>query len=142
MKTTNTNRPFKEIPAAILRDKIRQAETAEMVLITYVGRLTTDGDPELTHRTAQICAESSQDANSIYTWMYEMGFKHGKENWVKATYGLPKLPVMAEARAQLAGYCKGMAEAFEMLRVECESELGTRANVHAYDKTDRPDVGH
>lgn len=135
---TKTNAPSLDrmIEISALHAKILELETASKLLIRCGGKLTTDGDPELLANVHDICARDAQAVDSLYTTMYQLGFRHVTLLGPKAAEAIPKLPQTAGGRVSLLGYCRGMLEAVENQRVEAEHSLKIHEGA-LVDGTDR-----
>ena len=140
MSTTNATNLADLPKRSLLKAQILACQSANKLLIKCVGKLTTDGDPDLLGAVADLHARSAQDVNSLYTSMYQLGFQHGKLFGPMGVQGLPSLPETAGGRVSLLGYCRGMIEALEMAQSDAEQQLGTQNSVPEYDSFDREDL--
>ncbi len=133
MTKTNAKKLACSLGLAEIKVQILALETGIKLLARCGEKLLTDGQPDLLTATGDLLAKSAQDVDSLYTSMYQLGFRHGTLFGVAAAEGMPKLPETAGGRCSLVGYVRGMLEALELQRELLLREFQTRVGAPVND---------
>lgn len=133
MTKTNAKKLAGSLGLAEIKGQIQSLETGIKLLIRCGEKLITDGDPDLLTATGDLVTKSAQDIDSLYTYMYQLGFRHGTLFGAKGVGGMPKLPETAAGRCNLVGYVRGMLEALELQKDKLSRELQIRVGAPVDD---------
>lgn len=124
---TDYNPPDGSAPVSVIRDEIRHFKRVSNLLITYVNRLQSEGDPQLLAVVDSLLTHDSQDADTLYTSLYRIGFEHGRRFAYRSNFKACPLLFTAGGRAAMIGYCRGMSEAWSLYLEDLELRLSLLA---------------
>lgn len=120
---TDYSLPDGSAPVSVIRDEIRHFKRVSNLLVTYLYRLQSEGEPELLAVVVSLLTHDSHDADSLYTSLYRIGFEHGRRFGYLSDFKAPPLLVTASGRAAMIGYCRGMSEAWALYLEDLELRL-------------------
>lgn len=120
---TDYNPPDGHAPVSVIRDEIRHFKRVSNLLVTYVNRLQSEGEPELLAVVDSLLTHDSQDADSLYSSLYRIGFQQGRRLGYRSDFKAGPLLSTAGGRAAMIGYCRGMSESWALYLEDLELRL-------------------